>query len=144
MRLDKVRKVSNKLYEIATENEVSVFIGNREKLDEMSKPFEGLHLFITDGTPSQEKIIRESGKSVKYETSQTIHLSKRKIYDETLIGEKNEKLKVVVYENINELENIIFNTIDNNEITNSEKTNILIESINKLKDNILEKIHERK
>ena len=77
MKLEKIRTVTDKLHEIATENEVTIFSGNKNTLDEITKDFDGMNVFITDGTPSQEKVIRESGESVKYEATTTIHLSKK-------------------------------------------------------------------
>jgi len=59
MIYDKVKIVTNKLYEIATENEVTILVGNKTSLDEMTKDFKGMNVFITDGSPSEEKIIRE-------------------------------------------------------------------------------------
>ena len=88
MKLNKVRNVANKLYEIATENEVTIFVGDKKQLDTMSKDFEGMFVFITDGSPSKEKI-----KSEKTKLSKEDETISKKVTINSIIDVKNEIVK---------------------------------------------------
>jgi Lhr-like helicase len=59
MDYEKHTGLINDLAEVAKKHSVSIIFTNVESLSEFTKELDGLILFITNGEPSQKKVIRE-------------------------------------------------------------------------------------
>ena len=88
-------KINSQLAKIANENKLTIFTGHKKSLDNIAKEYDGLNVFITDGSPSHEKILLSSGESISYEATQIVKLSKKEIYDEPVPGEE-ESLHYII------------------------------------------------
>jgi len=80
--------IYDELNELANNNKLTVITGNKIFIEKIAKEYDGINVFITDGSMSREKMILDIGKNLKYESSQIVKLTKKEIYDEPLPGEE--------------------------------------------------------